>query len=265
MSAILLALGLSAALAQEGPPLAIPGDRVQPAPATALSGMTAEQARAARTYRAQRLELRPETELHGGGSTVVHQAYGHPWRHGYSGFSYVMRDPVYAVPSWGIYQGPERLTVPEYLGAVGRVGQKADLEAKIERLERRSRRWYTLGGLGIAATVGGVVAQIVVDDPMINYYSHYTTLGGAGAMVLGFVGGSFPSARAERMENNPAEWLEARQLQSEIDDYNADLGTRLGLSPEQQILLDSAPAVQWRPRVAPVRGGGVSVGVGASF
>lgn len=265
MSTALLALGLSAALAQEGPPLAIPNDQVQAPPPPTLRGMTAEQARAARTYRADRLELRPETELQGGGSTMIYQGHGGPWRHGYAGFSYVLRDPVYAVPTWGIYRGPERLTVPEYLGAVGRVGQKADLEAKIEQLERRSGRWYTLGGLGIAATIGSVVAQIVTDDPAINYYGYYTTLGGAGAMVLGFVAGSFPSAKADRLENDPAEWLEARQLQSEIDDYNAALGARLGLSPEQQLMLDSSPALRWTPRVQPVRGGGVSVGVGASF
>jgi len=266
MTAILLALGLSAApaFAQEDRPLAIPNDSVA-TPQLALPPMTSEQARAARQYRAQRLMLQSETELHGGGGTVIHHNYG-PRRYGHYGMSYVARDPIYAVPSWGIYRGPERLTVPEYLGSVGRVGQKADLEAKVERLERRSKRWYTLGTLGILTTIGGVVTQIAVDDPATRYYSHYATLGGAGAMVVGFVGGSFPNAKADQLENDPAEWLEAGQIQQEIDDYNADLGNRLGLSPEQQIMLETAPqGVRWSPRVHPNQQGGVTIGVGATF
>ena len=265
MTSILLALGLSVApaLAQDLP-LAIPNDST-PAPQLALPPMTNAQALAARQYRAQRLVLQPETELHGGGGTVMHHAYG-PRRYGYYGMSYVARDPIYAVPSWGIYRGPERLTVPEYMGAVGRVGQKADLDAKIERLERRSKRWYTLGTLGILTTIGGVVTQIAVEDPAARYYSHYATLGGAGAMVVGFVAGSFPNAKADRMENDPAEWLDAGQLQAEIDEYNADLGNRLGLSPEQQLMLESAPqGVRWSPRVQPNLDGGVTIGVGATF
>jgi hypothetical protein len=264
-----LALTLASASAMEAPELALPGvstraPQVMRAP-LAFQGLTADQARAVRQYQNNKLELRPETRFQGGGSTMVYESWGSPWRRGTLGYSYVVHDPVYAVPSWGIYQGPERLTVPEYLGEVGRVGQKADLEAKIERLERRSKRWYTLGGLGVAATVGGVVAQVSTADPYINYYGHWTTLGGAGAMILGFVGGSFPSAKAERLETRPDEWLEARQLQEEIADHNARLGAELGLTPEQTLLLDSGPTFRWAPAIQPQQGGGATIGIGASF
>ena len=65
------------------------------------------------------------------------------------------------------------------------------------------------------------------------------TLGGAGTMLFGFVSGSFPSAKANRLKNQPAEWLDPGAVQSDLDGYNEQLGAGLGLKPGDVLMLDS--------------------------
>lgn len=228
--------------------------------------LTSEKLGSVRAYQRQRLVVRQETELRGGGQSVVSS----PWANPYSMTqSQVVQDPIYAVQGWGIYQGSRRLTVPEYLGVIGSDEMKAFLDQDIVRLQATSKGLYAFGGLGVAATVVGIVGMNNSQTAEQRLIFFTAAGGGVVAMLTGFIGGSVPAAKATQIKNDPEYTFTPEQVQDGVDTYNEGLRSDLGLTSEEVLLIEAAGAgAQVQPYIVPSggRGGpGLQLGVGGSF
>jgi hypothetical protein len=203
---------------------------VPPAPA-APAALTAERLQLLRTYKAQRIGVRAETELRGGGTS-----FG--WASPRYGPSVMMSDPLYTVRTWGLYQGSERLSTPSALALMGERARHDALTDQIQRGRRVGTTFFVAGGLGAAAMLGGIVAsQRAPTEEALLLASQVTTIG-ALAGVGGVVIGSFPSARASRLERYPSATMPREEAQRLAAAHNERLRLQLGLSPAEVWMLE---------------------------
>ena len=218
---------------QRPAPLAVVDPEVQQA-------LAAERLEKMRAYKAQRLMVREETEIRGGGmSPQITAGVGGGW--GSPMGTPMANDPLYLVQSWGIYQGKRRLTVPEYLDLTGQDALAEALDMDIQRSRRQSRVLYGIGVVGVVAAGAGVVGQLsATDAERYGLYRTTATLGVVAA-IGGFVGGSIPAARAKELELEAGFRLTPEQVQPRLDAYNEALRLRIGLSAEDAMLLESVP------------------------
>ena len=209
-------------------PLAMPGNR--PAEAALFD---ANRLQALRTYRNRRLTLHPETELHGGDTHVVGMGMGGPWGWGgWWGSTAVYTDPYYTVRTWGIYRGPQRLSVPEFLGTVGATDRKASLDHEIGHARGAARAWFTVAGIGGAGIVAGLVGMGIADTHEQWRLMNNITFTGSLVTIGGLLGGSFPNGKAARLERYPAASMGIDESQEYVDKYNDSLRKDLGLEPQ---------------------------------
>ncbi len=217
-----------------GPPLAQPGQGVPPSKPTDL--------RALRTYRQGRLVLRAETEYHQGPATAwSFGGGGWGWGGGYPGWGWgggyygttIINNPTWTERTWGIYQGPERLSVPTFLETAGDLSKATELRSVIERKRKTAKAWYTVAGVCAAGILTGVVGMGAAQEVDTYFIFNNVALGGLGVAVTGMLGGSFPSARASRLARYPSESLSAQEAQSYVDGHNERLQSELGLSDEE--------------------------------
>lgn len=249
MSVAVLVL-VGSALAQES----APSDQPAPSPSTPVQSVTSASERplavparvpppvtparlqSLRRYRSGRLELREETELRGGSAWVMGGAYGGVWGPGYGAWGWsgpVIIDPPTALKTWGIYRGPERLDVPEFLTAVGADAQRAALEADIARLERRGRVWSAVAGVGGAGLVTGLVMMSAARNAQDwQHYQSGNSVSFASTLVIagGFIGSSFPRGRASALRRQPSSTMAGEEAQAMVDAHNETLRRELGLS-----------------------------------
>lgn len=214
----------------------------RPAPVNAeeQAAQAAERLEKMRAYKAQRLVVREETEIRGGGtSPQITGGVGGGW--GSPMGTPMTTDPVYTVQTWGVYQGKRRLTVPEYLEATDQGELAEALNVDIQRSQRQSRVLYGVGALGVVAAGAGVVGQVTATD--VERYALYRTTATLGvvAAIGGFVGGSVPAARAKELEQEVSFRFTPEQVQPRLDAYNEALRLRIGLSAEDVMLLESVP------------------------
>lgn len=204
------------------------------------AAQAAERLEKMRAYKAQRLVVREETEIRGGGtSPQITGGVGGGW--GSPMGTPMTTDPVYTVQTWGVYQGKRRLTVPEYLEATDQGELAEALDVDIQRSRRQSRVLYGIGAVGVAAAGAGVVGQVTATD--VERYTLYRTTATLGvvAAIGGFVGGSVPAARAKELEQEVSFRFTPEQVQPRLDAYNEALRLRIGLSAEDVMLLESVP------------------------
>jgi hypothetical protein len=139
-------------------------------------------------------------------------------------------DPPTALRTWGVYRGPERLAVPDFLAVVGEAERKRELDAVLERLARRSKAWSVVavvGGAGLAAgLIGMSSAQTAADYQTFNA----VTLGGTIVMATGFVGSSFPKGKESGLRRYPSSSIGGDEAQGMVDQHNEALRQELGLS-----------------------------------
>lgn len=201
-------------------------------------GLSAEQLRALRAYRDQRLVVRRETEVSGGG-VHVHQwdTFG-PWPYGWHSSETVV-NPVVTTRTWAIYRGPERLSVPTFLETVGATERHAELVGRIHKARRAAHAWLGVSGVGAAGLVAGLVGMAVADDQQTYDLLSLTTLAGGGLTFGGLLGASFPFSRAARLERYPAASLTIGEAQKLVDAYNDRLREQLGITPEQAWRIES--------------------------
>jgi hypothetical protein len=218
--------------------------------------MTEDILAATRAYDAQRFEIREETELRGGGSTLAGGSWGSPMG------STVVTNPVYTVRGWGIYQGHTRLTVPEYLDRTGQVDLALALNADIERSRWQARALYGAGGVGLAATLVGLIGAQTTNDPTEFLWYRRASAAGSITAIAGFIGGSVPSARAQRLETDPSYRFTPDQVQPHLDRANESLRQELDLSPHHVLQIERASL---RPWFAPGPGNQVAMGVHGRF
>jgi hypothetical protein len=231
-------------------PLAIPmrpgvaAPPTRPPGANEAGGLTPDRLAALRTYRDERLVVRGEAELTGG--AVYGQVggwYGYPHR-GYGG-GWVVADPLRVTRGWGIYQGPRRVDVPTFLGEVGEAGQKAELDADISRASRNSQIWFTAAGIGAAALLTGFVGSNLATTPQDAYQWSQVSFVGATTTVVGLVGGSFPSSKAQRLRRVPAATMSVDEATRLATRHNEQLREKLGLSPDDVWRMEQAPPAAW--------------------
>lgn len=223
--------------------------------ATESAGVSATKLQSLRDYQNGYLSIRSESELRGGGTRVVQSWHG-PRRFGWHTTT-VVNEPIYTTRTWGVYQGPYRLSTPEIYGAIGQHGQQDALQGELARLERKASIFYTVGFVGVASTVGGIVTQAFATTQTTADVGGWMTLGGVGAMLTGFIGGSFPSAKASDLRYYPATTFDPRALQRDLDAANDRLRVELGLTPAEVLRLEGM-STQNRRR-------GANVGIGGSF
>lgn len=217
----------------------------RPAPVPAVdpvvqAAQAAERLEKMRAYKAQRMTVREETEIRGGGmSPQITGGVGGGW--GSPMGMPMTNDPLYSVQTWGIYLGKRRLSVPEYLELTEQDDLAAALDLDIQRSKRQSRVLYGIGIAGVAAAGAGVVGQVTTED--VERYGLYRTTAmlGVVAAIGGFVGGSIPAARAKELEDEASFRFTPEQVQPRLDTYNEALRLRIGLSAEDVMLMESVP------------------------
>ena len=231
-------------------PLAIPmrpgvaSPPTRPPSAAEQGALSPDRLAALRTYRDERLVVRGEAELSGG--AVYGQLggwYGYPHR-GHVG-GWVVADPLRVTRGWGIYQGPRRVDVPTFLGEVGEAGQKAALDGDISRATRNSQIWFTAAGIGAAALLTGFVGSNLATTPSDAYQWSQVSFLGATTTVVGLVGGSFPSSKAQRLRRVPAATMSVDEANRLANRHNEQLRQELGLSPDDVWRLEQGPPSAW--------------------
>jgi hypothetical protein len=228
-----LGLGLAPSVfAQDAAP---PVEKMPPAP-SALGTLTPERLKALRTYKGQRLQVRAETEYRGGGvSTFSSMSYGYP--HGY-GTGVVVSEPVSTFRTWGVYRGPQRLSVPDFLTIAGATQERDDLVATITKARRASHVWFGGAAVGMAAIVTGLVGMGAAKKlPTYRQYN-YIALSGTGATIGCLLGASFPAAKASRLYRYPGTTLNSDEANALAHSYNEKLRNELSLQPDEAWLLD---------------------------
>lgn len=211
-------------------PLAVPG-RSSP-----------EKAHAVREYRARHLAIRNLSEAYVG-TTWSYGWYGGPYGWGGPGWGWGAWPHPFVVhrDEQAIFQGPNRLDVPATLGVLGDTTGQQQLERRIRRNRGAASALFGLGVAGIAASITGLVGveQARTYDELTVWNA--VSWGGVGLMVGGFVGGSFPSSRAWRLQLEPTETMEPAELDRRIQDYNERLAAALGLDPMEAVRIESEP------------------------
>lgn len=246
----LLSLLAGPAAAQDAPemPLAIPaGPSTAPAtpatpaplpPSSRPGAMSPQKLDALRRYKAERLEIQGETEVHQGAATVwTGVRWGPRWgpRRGPGRGPHtavaVVATPSYATHGWGIYQGPERLQVPDALQLAG--DPRGDqLQQTVARKHRTANAWYTVAGLGGGAIIAGIFGQISAPNRHAAYTWQLVSVGGAGAAAVGVLAGGSAAADARSLAQYPARTLTVAEARQVVDQHNDHLRQELGLSPQ---------------------------------
>ncbi len=234
-----LALWSTQALADDPAPAPqqdpAPVQQLPPAPA-ALGALTPERLQALRTYKAQRLQVRAETEYRGGGvSTFSTMSYGY---HSGIGTGVVVAEPISTFRTWGIYRGAQRLSIPDFLMLTGATAEGDALVRDIKRAKRAGRVWFTGAGLGMAAIVTGIVGMGASGD--IGTYRRFNTVALSGTtLTIGcLLGASFPAAKGAKLYRYPGATMSTDKANALAHKHNEKLRTDLGIKPEEAWLLD---------------------------
>ena len=233
---LLIALWSTAASAQEAAPQTPPAaiEKLPPAPAT-LGALTPKRLQALRTYKAQRLQVRAETEYRGGGvSTFSTMSYGYP--HGV-GTGVIVTEPVSTFRTWGVYRGPQRLSTPDFLTLTAATKQRDALVADIKKARRASRVWFAGAGVGMAAIVTGIIGM---GSGGVDTYSQYNSVALTGTtLTIGcLLGASFPAAKASKLYRYPGASMSTDKANSLAHSHNEKLRQKLEIQPEEAWLLD---------------------------
>ncbi|RME24932.1 MAG: hypothetical protein D6798_10100, partial [Deltaproteobacteria bacterium] len=194
-----------------------------------------EKLQALRQYEAERLEIRGETAVRTEAVPILGWGWSWAWgpRHPHYvphttiGVAYA---PVGLARGWGIYRGPERLSTIEAL-SIAEDPRLSQVQDTIRRKRNTARAWYTVAGVGGAATVGSIFGQAWADSR--PEYEAWVTVGVVGGIstIVGLVAGSGPSADARALEYVPARSMTLAEARAMVNAYNDRLRERLGLTP----------------------------------
>jgi hypothetical protein len=202
------------------------------------------RAKALREYRAQHLAVQRLTETRIGtawsyGYRRVWGPYGPGW--GWAAFPHPF---VVRTDAIGVFRGPERIDVPTTLDALGELDRQRDLEQRIATNRTLATTAYGIGVAGVAASIVGLIGldNASTFDEAAQWSTVSTT--GLGLIVGGFVGGSIPSARAQRLQYDHTATEDIDDLGRRIAAHNAVLAEELGLSPDEAERIDTAPLVR---------------------
>lgn len=206
-----------------------------PPPPASLGALTPTRLRALRTYKAQRIQVRAETEYRGGGSSYTGMAAGYPYG---SAIGVTVSEPVSTFRTWGVYRGPQRLSVPDFLGITGAVQRRDELSSEIEKARTASRWWFGFAGAGVTAIVTGIVGMSAAKKlPMYRQYN-WVALGGTGVTISALMGASFPTAKATKLFRYPGVSMNSDEANALAHTHNETLREKLEIQPSEAWLLD---------------------------
>jgi hypothetical protein len=206
-------------------PLAIPQTAPPPPVVEQPRPRNPERIRARQTYRAEALSLRPYSELYQG-TTWTRQVVWSPWG---PGVATVARPFYVERTELGVFQGRERLDVPQTLGALGDLQAQEALEQRIRSTRSTGHVLYGLGALGIAGSIVGLIGL----DHATSYEEAQVygtmSLAGLGLGIGGFLVGTFPTGRAYRLQYDLDASQDLDELEARIEAHNRELAEKLGL------------------------------------
>ena len=228
-------------------PLAIPAHAPSPAASLAQPAgppqppASPERLKLLRTYRQQRLVVRGETEIRQGPTTAWTTGWGYGGYGGWSGYyggmgwgsTTMISNPVWTTRTWGVYQGPERLSTPAFLEEAGQLTKANELSTTISKKRKQAKGWYTVAGVGAAGILTGIVGMGQAQNAESYYTFNAVSLGGVGLVVSGLMGGSFPSAKASQLARYPSMSVSAEEAQEYVDTHNDRLRDELGLTTQE--------------------------------
>jgi hypothetical protein len=198
---------------------------------------TPAELQAAMSFKSQHLEVRQVTSWRGSGSTVVtsgYYGYGGGPRGGPSyGMGVSTASPQTIVPehAWTVFQGPMRLTVPDYLTLVGD-DRADDVRRRIRSARTTGTLFTAIGVAGVGAVVAGIIGSANADTHQEREDWNTVALAGTGGLIVGFTIGGAAQSSASRLTTDYSK-LGWEPTQAQVDAYNEALRTQLGLSPEQ--------------------------------
>lgn len=209
------------------------------APAAVPPSLTPEKLRALRDYKARRLDVREEVEVVGGGYSMV-GGWGYPYgRWGWVQPTVVVPEPAQLRRQWAVYRGQERLSAPRFLDVAGQPALREALDAEVRTQKRRSAAWFTVGGVGLASIVGGMVFLDLATTREQAIWANRLVLGGSAVGAGGLLVGSFPRARAERLVRYPSASMDFDAARQMADQHNEALRGELGLTPAEAWSLEN--------------------------
>ena len=210
-------------------------EKLPPAPSS-LGQLTPERLMALRTYKAQRLQVRAETEYRGSSvATYTSMSYGYPSG---MGTGVVVTDQLSTFRTWGVYRGPQRLSTPDFLNLTGAQEQKEKLVSDIHTLRRQAKGWYIVAGTGVDGVMAGLVGMATAAD--VETYSTFNlvSLGGTIVTIGGLFGASFPGSKAQRLYKYPGSTLTSDEANDLAHAANEKLRLQLDIQPNEAWLLD---------------------------
>ena len=241
MTSLLIALLLSTAVhAQEGEPAApaetpAPIEKLPPAPPS-LGQLTVERLMALRTYKAQRLQVRAETEYRGSAvATYTSMSYGQAAG---LGTGVVVTDNISTFRTWGIYRGPQRLSTPDFLHITEAAIHRDRLVEEIRQLRAKSHAWYIGAGVGVAGVIAGLVGMSTAKNVDAYRAFNRVSLSGTVLTIGGLFGASFPSAKAQRLYKYPGASMSSDAANDLAHGANERLRQQLEIAPNEAWLLD---------------------------
>jgi hypothetical protein len=212
-----------------------PVERLAPAPPS-LGQLTVERLMALRTYKAQRLQVRAETEYRGSSvSSFTSMSYGHP--HGL-GTGVVVSENISTFRTWGVYRGPQRLSTPDFLHITGATARRDALVTDIRELRAKSTTWYASAGVGVVGVIAGLVGMSTAKDLSTYLAYNMVSLGGTMMTITGLFGASFPSAKAQRLYKYPGTTMSSDEANDLAHGANETLRQSLEIAPTEAWLLD---------------------------
>ncbi|HHO53544.1 MAG TPA: hypothetical protein ENK18_22405 [Deltaproteobacteria bacterium] len=203
------------------------------APMAVAADLTQEQLADVLAFRDQHLQIREVQTVIPGTVSVMRSGWGwgrRPWR----GYAWDTRDVIRTPPEvmheWVVFQGPQRLTVPEFLDVVGRHGEADALMERITRSEKTSRSFGAASLGGVAAGVAGVVGVLVAPPDQQPTFSAIG-LGGLGTAILGGLVSSVSASRSATLAHDFPSAIDLEVASEEVREHNEELRERLGVSP----------------------------------
>jgi hypothetical protein len=179
--------------------------------------------------------VKAETEIRGGGASVV--GLGYPLPYGYAHYD-VLQEPIYTERTWGIYRGPERLNTPTFLGLVGETQRRDEVVQQLHDYRRSSRIWGGVAGAGLAAVLTGFVGMSGAESKTEWVTWNQVSLGGTVVTGVGLIGASFPAGKSARLSRDPSALMEVQEARRLADEHNERLRLELDLRPDEVWLME---------------------------
>ena len=88
------------------------------------------------------------------------------------------------------------------------------------------------------AVIAGLVGMRVATTPEQYLAWNLATLGGSAVGISGLIAGTFPAAKAGRLERSPSAVMEPGRARSLAQEHNDALQAKLGVTPQEAWLLE---------------------------